>query len=194
MTKGKYAARAANREAARDNELIAAQLDQIAALKQEIAGLRAELHDERAERGRIVIERAEELSATTIAEIRDEAMGERKLFWESNRKIAEWLLTYFHNNDNYPVAFIGEIMPHLVPDTAERNKMVNVIFAEYERENPHDDGRPADNRYLRRQSANNIKRAGQRLLHNDSGGDLLVRKKKLTEEQARKLGYKPTGW
>lgn len=72
MAKGKYKARAANREVARDNELIVEKVEEIAALKQKLTDTERELARERTERGAIVLARANELSAEQIRMAREE--------------------------------------------------------------------------------------------------------------------------
>lgn len=168
--KGKYAARAANREVARDNELIASQSDRIRELQDEMARLRAELNAERAERGALIVAQADTLSAQQIAALRQEneeswAQHRRQLVW-----VAEWLMRFFHLNDNYPEGFIDQVLPHLVPDTAERNLMVD---------NQLDQEQFPTNRNLRRHSAENIQRSSKKFRHKDSGTVLLERKRRI---------------
>lgn len=172
MTKGKYAARAANREAARDNELIASQADRIRELQAELAQLRAELHQEKAERGGLIVAQADRLSAQQIATLRQEnaqAWDEhyRQLIW-----VAEWLMRFFHLNDSYPEGFVDQVLPHLVPDTVERNLIVDSQL---------DQDEFPTNRNLRRHSAENVERSSRRFRHKDSGAALLERKRRVAE-------------
>lgn len=66
MTRGKYAAKAANRRAAFDNELLTQAHAEIAALKHQLAERSAELHAARVDRDALVIKRAEELSQRLV--------------------------------------------------------------------------------------------------------------------------------
>lgn len=75
MAKGKYKARAANREAARDNELIVEKVDEIARLKAALAQTEGQLQKERAERGTLVLARANELSAEQTKPVREEIVS-----------------------------------------------------------------------------------------------------------------------
>src|SRR6516162_9882505 len=74
VMRGKYAARAANREVARDNELITEKMRQIDELNATIETLKAELAHERAERSNLVVRRTKEM----IARGRDPARRDRR--------------------------------------------------------------------------------------------------------------------
>lgn len=92
--KGKYAARAVNREAARDNELIAEQADRIAALKAELLQVREQLNREKAERGSVIVARSRELACQEIAEMKEELRAAYEEQDKLNHKTARWIVNY----------------------------------------------------------------------------------------------------
>lgn len=75
MAKGKYKARTANREVARDNELIVEKVAEVAALKAALAEVQRQLRAESAERGTLVVARADELSDEQIRLAREEIVS-----------------------------------------------------------------------------------------------------------------------
>ena len=97
MTRGKYAARAANREARLDNELIAEKVNQVAVLKAEIGRLETTLADERRDRSAEVVRRADELSAEEIRLVKDSAAQAAARHEQICRDTALWIAEYLHN-------------------------------------------------------------------------------------------------
>lgn len=91
MARGKYAARAANQQVAKDGEIIRENLAEIAALTQQVAQLRQELADERRERDALVLRRAEQRATAAqdaaqrqVDKLRDEQA-------QRDRETAQWL-------------------------------------------------------------------------------------------------------
>jgi len=96
MGRGKYTARAANREAARDNERIAGLCDQVAALKADLAAAQAALRAEQAERGSLVTARSRELAAEEIAAMKADLDTERAERAAVGERTVRWMMWYFN--------------------------------------------------------------------------------------------------
>jgi hypothetical protein len=95
MTKGKYAARAANREARLDNELIAEKVEQIAALEAQVQTLERQLADERRERGVLVIHRADDLSGEQVRAANEKIAELRRAQAERDHEMADQFAEIF---------------------------------------------------------------------------------------------------
>lgn len=149
MTKGKYAAKAKNRLANLDNRLLQEKLTEVEELNQEIQRLKAALDSERRDRGRLVIERAHELSASSIENIRTEADVVLEAAESRSREAALRLVGYFKIQDNFPAVFIKEVLPALIP-SGELNAFVEEMLA--------DAVTAPSVRYTRRHAAQNIRR------------------------------------
>src|ERR1700694_768726 len=89
MTRGRYAARAANREARLDNDVIREKVNEVAALKAKVADLEAMLAVERQDRDALVVRRADELSAEQIQKAHQAINRLRADQRESDRETAE---------------------------------------------------------------------------------------------------------
>ncbi len=116
MTRGKYAARAANREARLDNELIAEKVNQVAALKATIAGLETTLARERKDRGAEVIRRTDDLAAAEIAKARQQAARDEEKRLSQMRTAAANLEKHFQRTNSFPPFWFTEILPVLLPN------------------------------------------------------------------------------
>lgn len=99
MTKGKYAARAANREARLDNELLVEKMAEIARLKRALANTERLLADERRDRGAIITARADELSAEQIKRVQDEAAAAATEHAADNEQTALLLAQWLQDTD-----------------------------------------------------------------------------------------------
>lgn len=184
MTKGKYKARAANREVARDNELIVEKIAEIATLKATLVETEGRLQKERSERSALVVARADELSAEQISATRAEAEQQVAGYVKDMRTVADFLAEYFHREERYPTGFIDVVLPLLIPDSVQRNEMVNAVFEDHPFCPDHagEEMRIA-NRSIRRHAADNIARSTKKSRAKDSGVDFLVRKGLVPEEE-----------
>lgn len=124
MTRGKYGAKAANRLAAFDNELLTEKTAEVAQLQQQLATLRAELAAERADRGALVIARADELAAQQIAAIRTQTNEQLAAHTAAAHQAADLLTTYFHRQHKYPYDYMPKILPLLIPDQLARSEHI----------------------------------------------------------------------
>lgn len=94
MAKGKYAARTANREVARDNEIIIEKMAEIDHLTQELADTQRLLAEERRERGAIIIARADDLARHAIEKAQQQSIDALTAHQETRRYVAEWVTDY----------------------------------------------------------------------------------------------------
>lgn len=188
MSKGKYGARAVNREAARDNEIIVEKLSKIEQLTAELAEVNAQLAQERRERGAIVVRRADELSAEQIAAVREHHEQLAAQREEDMLRVAKFFCKVYREADTYPVGFLDTILPLLVPDAATLNELSDGVFND--RVFP-EGPTPPGNRYTKRHSAQNITRGHGKHKSKDSGVELLVRKGTLPPEALEEGLEKP---
>jgi hypothetical protein len=142
MTKGKYAARAANRLAALDNTLLRDKSAEVDRLTTRVAELDGQLAAERRDRDAIVLDRAQALSAEEIAaaytEIRELKAAQQQL----NHRTAEWIARYIHellarvgpDEDIFPSVYgnldYEKILHHLVGQ--DLGKYVAIIFGDHD--------------------------------------------------------------
>jgi hypothetical protein len=125
MTRGKHGAKAANRLAALDNQLLRDKCAEVDQLHGRVAELEAQLAAEKRERDALVLERAQALSAEELAvahtEVRELKAAQHKL----NHHAANWIATYmrdladkFPDQEIIPDVYGGdnyeEILHHLV--------------------------------------------------------------------------------
>ncbi|MFC9768615.1 hypothetical protein [Rhodococcus jostii] len=170
MTKGKYAAKAKNRLANLDNEILQEKLAEITGLQSTITGLEHTLDAERRDRGRLVIERADELSRSMIDDIRRRAQQEREEDYRAHREVVQELANHFSHRDNYPPLFFTKIIPRLLRPE-DRNEFVDRQLTT--RESP-------STRESRRHGANNVRRHISEVANNNLRDELI---KELTSAQ-----------
>lgn len=163
MTRGKYAAKAKNRLANLDNEILQEKLTEIVELKAEISSLNQALSAERAERGRLVLERAEELSRQQIDLVRREAREQIDAGWVARREVAQELGDYFLFKNEFPPLFWTKVLPRLLP-TKEMNAFTDKLL--------DDAGKPSG-RHVRRHGGENIRRASSRAFSNNRTDQLI---------------------
>ncbi|MFC9765243.1 hypothetical protein [Rhodococcus jostii] len=163
MTKGKYAAKAKNRLANLDNEILQEKLAEITGLHSTITGLEQALDAERRDRGRLVIERADELSRSMLEEVRAQAQRQRDADYVARREVAAELAAYFSLLDNYPPLFFNEILPRLLRPE-DRNRFVDEILTTAEH---------PSTRNARRHGADNIRRMTATAIKGDVKDGLL---------------------
>jgi hypothetical protein len=96
MTRGRYAARAANRLAALDNDLLRDKAVEVEHLTARIADLEAELAAEKRDRDALILARAGELSAQQIAAAHTELHQLKTAHQEFNRETATWFAKYIN--------------------------------------------------------------------------------------------------
>lgn len=124
MTRGKYAAKAANRLADLDNQLVQEKVGEVAQLKAQIAELQSLLDGERLSRQAMIIDRGNELSAQQIAAVRqrlDESVAHHA---ETLRDVATHIGELFLQRGYASVDYITKILPELLPDATERSNHI----------------------------------------------------------------------
>ncbi|QZT61293.1 hypothetical protein [Mycolicibacterium austroafricanum] len=95
MAKGKYSAKAANRLAQTDNELLIAERAKVTQLQKQLRELESALEKERRDRAAVIEERAHELSSVTVERIRQESAEAEEKRVAFNNYVAQWLVDYF---------------------------------------------------------------------------------------------------
>jgi len=148
VTRGKYAARAANREAARDNELLVEKMAEIDALTAQLADTQRLLAEERRNRGTLVTARSEEMSAKMINTVLAEQAKVNESYAEEKRFLAQTFTDYFNAQDRVPDFWMGGVLPFLIPDPEERSKYV-VDILQIDGDSNREDRRGAAERYER---------------------------------------------
>jgi hypothetical protein len=94
MTRGKYAAQAANRLAALDNTLLRDKCAQAEALTARVAELETELQAERRNRSARITSRADELSRQAIARAEANVASVREECAQTKHTLANWIAHY----------------------------------------------------------------------------------------------------
>ena len=140
MTKGKYAARAANREVARDNAIIVEKMAEIDRLTTELATARRQLADERRERNALILHRAEELGESQINAANEKIDDLKRAQEERDRETAEWIakLVRWVNENATPNWLTDEqlddedsdVWPYVFPQASIRDGAGRVIGEE----------------------------------------------------------------
>lgn len=97
MARGKYSAKAANRLARLDNDLLQEKLAEIDSLKRQLAISDAARNSERAERDAIITSRADALSQRLVASARADALRVQEETETEKRALADWLVAYFND-------------------------------------------------------------------------------------------------
>lgn len=172
MAKGKYAAKAANRVALASDERVAGLEQRIADLDNELASARDALEHERRVRGRLIVIRAEELSARILAEAQKQHAGELLVLEGRMEKAASELCRQWSSgaDDDAFYLFAEVLMPLLVPDMKKRSEMVNRCLDEltglY---------RDCHNRATRRLGDKRLRIGNGKMQFSDSGDELLAR-------------------
>jgi hypothetical protein len=105
MTRGKYAAKAANRLAQLDNELLQEKIVEVADLKDQLAAARQQLVEEHTARDRLVLHRADELSQELLDRAHAEAKSAQDELEDVRHYVAEWVSNY--------VATLGRANPDM---------------------------------------------------------------------------------
>ena len=123
--RGKYAARAANREVARDNELITEKMRQLDELNATIETLKAELAHERAERSNLVVRRTKEMIAREVAIPLAEIEELKRHHKAQMRKVADLLGSTFKRRSGAPRNYFTEIVPLLIPEPKEQSEYID---------------------------------------------------------------------
>lgn len=144
MAKGKYGARAANRLAQLDEELIADERNKIKELEREVAELTKTLKGERRQRSVLADKRSQELAASIVDSVRAEAARTEADRVAFNHYVAKWLVDYFVQMEEehpgigvVPMAsidlitklvgndevgqYISELLSHTSPEWANRH-------------------------------------------------------------------------
>lgn len=134
MTKGKYAAKAANRLAELDNELLQQKCSEVLQLRATLDQVRKELADERRDRGSMVLKRAEELAADQVSMARNQLAVVEDSRKDTLLMIANYLVKWFRQDSpgrgetTYPNWFINELLPILIDDVNHRSAFLNDII------------------------------------------------------------------
>jgi len=133
MAKGKYAAKAANRLAELDNELLQQKCKEVTALTTELQNVRRELETERRDRSQLVLQRSDELSAKVLEQQREKAAVAAAEHKEVLRLVADYLVMMYRDRDgkvSYPNGFVRDLLPLLLPDNRERSEFIdNMLLA-----------------------------------------------------------------
>lgn len=132
MARGRYAAKAANRIANLDNEVLQEKVAEIATLKSQLRALAAELALERKQRGALVLKRANELSEETVRAARQEVADIESARHDTLRMIADYLVVLFKTSKkgeevSYPNGFF-DLLPILITDTKERSAFIDNLW------------------------------------------------------------------
>lgn len=186
MARGKYGARAANRLAQTDNELLVATAAERDELKLKVASLTQELADAKASLSGAVIDEADKMSRKLIARARAECDA-RVADIESERDrngiyVADKLWSYFAGMGGdgvFPRFFVEDLVPRLVPD-ANVNDFINARLAV---------AGCGASREARRHGMANIKRSARAEDSNDRSRDsatALVTRAALGDSEARR--------
>jgi hypothetical protein len=147
MTRGKYAARAANRLAELDNQLVRDKITEVEQLTSRVTELEAQLQAEKRDRESITLQRAEQLAAEHVQDARQETQALRENYQRNTRSWIKRLTAYFYAERVFP-GFWDEILAEMMPDELERSAFIEETWGpDY-----------PTNRELRRHSAQAITR------------------------------------
>lgn len=136
MSRGKYAARAANRLVAFDNELLKEKCAQVDRLRADIFAVEQQLKEERRQRDAIVLKRANELSQQQIAGIRQAAEAHMIAYTADIRHAVDLLTKDFARTRSTPRCWVNEVLPLLIPNQLERSKWLDNFLSRSANEMP----------------------------------------------------------
>ena len=120
MSRGKYAARAANRLVQTDNELLREKCAEVERLKQELQAANQALTNERNNRGAMAIARADELSRDAIAAVEQKMADEDAEHRQANEWVAECLTNFLqglaelHQDKGFYPRDLADVLTRLV--------------------------------------------------------------------------------
>ena len=176
MAKGKYAAKAVNKAAAVDNEVIAELRDRVAKLEESNRQLNHQLDIVERPQKAEILERAEELAAARLDLLSQQHESEVAALKSRLMAAAEELVHWWRSGAQFDnvASFTEVLMPLLVADSIVREKMVDSAFDESSGVNGIG-WRRAGNRYTRRNGGRNISRASRQNAAADGGDRLLSR-------------------
>lgn len=124
MAKGKYAAKAANRLAQTDNELLKEALAEAKRLKHRLKSVTDELEAERRDRNALILSRAHELSEQMILEHKSELEEYRASQERDGFLLAKAIATA--PRQKFMDAFLEHILPLLVKDQMKRSEVIDL--------------------------------------------------------------------
>lgn len=123
MSKGKYAAKAANRAAALDNDIIVRQRHEIEALKQELKLTRQRARENEVSMQSELLHKAEKLAEEQIQLARDDAKRQSDTYRKNMRIVAEKVSEAFVKADAWPLVWIDTCLPLLL-DSREQSELI----------------------------------------------------------------------
>lgn len=119
MTRGKCAAKAANRLAAFDNKLLVQKQEEVAALKDRMAELESQLQAEKRDRGAVILAEAQKLSEQQVAAAKAEVEEVIQSTAAAKYRVAEWLADYFNDLQGIFLEETGKQLPVVPPNIVD---------------------------------------------------------------------------